>query len=143
MRRKQQRIRTSGLSRRYSVEKLVEMFKGSDELSEALGEVITYRFIYYSDGCTGVPEVVLEDETGKDIICVTHDWHYYTEKYSKHKADLLLLSGYVMTKHPLRGLIRYSYFAFGGGKKAWKKHREANHSFKMWKEFFLNEYLGV
>ena len=88
-----------------------------------LSDLTSHKFHKISDGCTCVREIVCESESRKDIVCLIHDWLYYTGKLSKAKADLCLLLGYASLGFPIVGFVRYMYFFLGGGFKSWKMHR--------------------
>lgn len=96
------------------------------------------KFHLASDGCTFSREVVLDRDTGKDIICMMHDWLYYTGFESKAIADYLLFLGYKDTGHPWVAWTRYLFFLLGGGGAAWTQHRAFGHSLATWRRNLIN-----
>lgn len=118
--------------RKYSVSDIISMV--DHEIGYYIKELIDHNFHKVSDGCTVVSEVVVEEETGKDMICMLHDWLYYTGTVKKEKADRMLFYGYKQTGYFWVGLRRYMYFFFGGGEGAWDMHRKFGHSLNRWRQ---------
>ncbi len=80
------------------------------------------KFHLASDGCTFSREVVLDEDTGKDVICMMHDWIYYTGSEVKNIADYLLFLGYKETGHPWVAWTRWIFFILGGGSSNARTH---------------------